>query len=492
MDSTTKTDINPIHIDDINRKPVPEPIDPKAERRVIRKCDLHVVPVLMIICLLAFLDRINIGNARLQGLERDLGMGGNDYNLALFNFFIPYILCEIPCNLIMKKLAPSTWLNSIMALWGLFATGIITICQGFVQDNGALMACRFLFGMFEAGFLPGCVYLISMYYKRYELQWRLTLFFTASILAGAVSGLLAYGMSYMDGIQGYSSWRWIFILEGIATVVVAVTAKFFIVDWPDKARFLSDAERAILQSRLQSDQGAYRMDRLDKVAGKRIAADVKIYLGTIMYLGVLNTGYAASFFTPTLLNEMGWTSLEAQIMSVPVYIVAAVLTLCMALLSDRLQHRFGCAMTGCLIATVGYSILLAQDFVSTGVKYFAIFAVVGGGYIAQPIMIGWLSNNMSGHYKQAIASAVQIGFGNCGGFVASNVFIQSESPHYRSGYGTSLGLIWVTGFASIIMFVMLVRENRKRERGERDHMLRLDQHEADNLGDAHPHFRFTY
>ncbi|KAL2823556.1 major facilitator superfamily domain-containing protein [Aspergillus cavernicola] len=482
-----KTDIEPMHIDDVNAKPQPEPVDPKVERRVIRKCDLHVVPVLMVLYLLAFLDRINIGNARLQGLERDLGMTGNDYNLALFIFFIPYILCEIPCNLIMKKLAPSTWLSSIMALWG-----IITICQGFVQNHGALMACRFLIGVFEAGFLPGCVYLISMYYKRYELQWRLTLFFTASILAGAVSGLLAYGMSYMDGMRGYSSWRWIFILEGIATVFVAVISKFFIVDWPDKARFLTDAERAILQSRLQSDQGVYRMDRLDRSAVMLILKDVKIYLGTIMYLGVVNTGYAGSFFTPTILNEMGWDSLDAQIMSVPVYIVAAVLTLCTALLSDRFKHRFGFAILGCLIATVGYSILLAQEGVPTGAKYFALFAIVGGGFIAQPILIGWLSNNMSGHYKQAIASAVQIGFGNCGGFVASNIFIQAEAPLYRSGYGTSLGLVSLCALAAIVMVVMLARENRRREQGGRDYVLGLDQREVENLGDAHPHFRFTY
>lgn len=115
-------DIELKHIDDVDAdtKPQPEALDLKTERRVIWKCDIHVVPVLMVLYLLAFLDRINIGNARLQGLEADLGMEGNDYNLALFIFFIPYILCEIPCNLTMKRLAPSTWLSSIMALWGAF------------------------------------------------------------------------------------------------------------------------------------------------------------------------------------------------------------------------------------------------------------------------------------------------------------------------------------------------------------------------------------
>lgn len=119
MDSdVVKPDLEKSHIDHVDTEVVTAPLDPKRERRLVRKCDLHVVPVLMVLYLLAFLDRINIGNAKLQGLEEDLGMVGNDYNIALSIFFIPYILCEIPSNLIMRKVAPSTWISSIMALWG--------------------------------------------------------------------------------------------------------------------------------------------------------------------------------------------------------------------------------------------------------------------------------------------------------------------------------------------------------------------------------------
>ncbi|KAJ5192666.1 hypothetical protein N7449_008808 [Penicillium cf. viridicatum] len=218
-------------------------------------------------------------------------------------------------------------------------------------------------------------------------------------------------LSYMDGIQAYSSWRWVFILEGIATVVIALIARLFIVDWPETANFLSEREREILLARLRSDQQQFRMDRLDKQAVRRILYDKKIYLGTLMYLGVLNTGYAASFFTPSILRDMGWTSLMAQVMSIPVYVVAAITTLCMSLLNDKSRHRFGFSLTGCAIATLGYALLLAQQSLSTGVNYFALFAITAGGFVAQPILIGWQSNNMSGHYKQAIASAVQIGFG---------------------------------------------------------------------------------
>lgn len=179
-------------------------------------------------------------------------------------------------------------------------------------------------------------------------------------------------------------------------------------------------------------------------------------------------------------------------MSVPVYIAAAVLTLFTALASDRLEHRFLFALGGCLIATVGYIIFLIQIQVPTGAKYLALFAVTGGGFIAQPIFIGWLSNNMSGHYKQAVASAVQIGFGSCGGLVASNIFLASEAPLYQTGYGTYLGFIWMSLLSSIGFLLVLWCENRKREQGKRDYVLDFNRDEIDNLGDDHPHFRFTY
>ncbi|KAL3468723.1 major facilitator superfamily domain-containing protein, partial [Aspergillus californicus] len=413
------------------------PIPPDLEKKVLRKCDLHVVPILTILFLFAFLDRINIGNARLLGLEDELQMEGHQYNIALFVFFIPYILFEVPSNMLLKHVSPSTWLSGIMAAWG-----VVTVCQGLTRSFGGLLACRVVIGALEAGFMPGSVYLINMYYQRHELQWRLNFFFSASILAGAVSGFLAYGIGNMEGIAGYRSWRWIFILEGIATVIVAIIAKFIIVDWPESAAFLNGEERAVLLRRLAEDQGEAQMNTLDKKSMKRTFSDPKIYLGPIMYFGIVNTGYAVSFFTPTILSQLGWTSLRAQIMSVPIYAAAMVITLSTAYLSDYLKHRYAFTLAGCLIATMGYTILLNQSSVPVGARYFALFAVTGGGYLTQPILMGWLSNNMAGHYKQSIASAMQIGFGNCGGLVASNVFFDSEAPGYRTGFGVSLGMVW--------------------------------------------------
>lgn len=211
-----------------------------------------------------------------------------------------------------------------------------------------------------------------------------------------------------------------------------------------------------------------------------------------MYFGIVNTGYATSFFTPTILKQLGWTSVRAQVMSIPIYIVATAIALATAFASDRLRHRFAFTLTGCIIATLGYILLICQTSVPVGARYFALYAITGGGYMTQPILMGWLSNNMSGHYKQSIASAMQIGFGNCGGLVASNVFFDSEAPTYATGFGVSLGMVWICGVACVVFFAYLHRENRMREQGKRDHRYQWPREELENLGDDHPSFRFTY
>ncbi|ODH50390.1 hypothetical protein GX48_03505 [Paracoccidioides brasiliensis] len=464
-----------------------ESIDRTAEKKLVWKCDLHVVPVLSFLMSLAFLDRINIGNARLQGLERDLGMSGHDFNIALFIFFVPYMICEVPSNIILKNVSPSTWLSSVMLGWGL-----VTTLQGVTSSFAGLLVCRVFLGIFEAGFVPGCVYLISMYYKRHELQTRLNFFVSCSIMAGSLSGILAYAIARMDGARGYSGWRWIFILEGVATVVAAVFSKFLIPEWPEKAKFLAEDERKLLLDRLASETENVKMNRLDKNAMKRAFTDVKIYMGIVMYIGIVNTGYSVSFFTPTILNQLGWTALNAQLMAVPIFASGACSAMLTAIISDHLKHRFAFTMLGCVITTVGYIILLCQQSVSPGVCYFAVLTISAGAFMAHPITIAWLNNNVGGHYKRGISAAMQIGLGNSGGLIASNLFFPSEAPRYPTGFRTSLALVWVCAVTCIAFFLYLYRENRLRDEGFRDHLLLLPEDEVDNLGDDHPSFRFTY
>ena len=211
-----------------------------------------------------------------------------------------------------------------------------------------------------------------------------------------------------------------------------------------------------------------------------------------MYLGVTNAGYSTSFFMPTILKELGWTAMKAQIFTIPVYIVATIISLSAAYISDRVRHRYAFAMFGIVINSIGFIVLLAQRYVPVGGRYLAVYLITAGGYITQPITLVWLSNNMGGHYKRSINSAMQIGFGNCGGLIASNIFISNQQPAYLVGYGVSLGLMWVCGAACTALLLGMRLENHKRERGKRDHRLNLPDQERKNLGDDHPGFRFVY
>lgn len=217
----------------------------------------------------------------------------------------------------------------------------------------------------------------------------------------------------MAGIQGYNGWRWIFIIEGLLTSVIAIVSKFLIVDWPETAKFLNEDERALLLARLATDQGEASMNRLDKRAAKRAFGDWKVYVAVFMYMGPVTTGYAGSFFIPTIITELGYKAQAAQVRSIPIFVVATVCSLIAAVASDKLKHRFSFTIGGVLVGSIGYIMLLAQSGLSAGVKYFALFLIVSGGYICQPVCLAWISNNMGGHYKRSVSSAMQSKFLFC-------------------------------------------------------------------------------
>jgi len=409
-------------------------------------------------------------------------------------FFVPYILLEVPSNIILKKIRPSMWLGGMMFFWG-----ITTMCQGFVTSYAGLLVCRIFLGIFEAGVFPGAAYLIGMYYKRFELQKRLVFFFSSSLVAGAFGGLLAFALVKMDALRGYAGWRWIFIIEGIATAAVAIVAFFTIADWPEQVKFLTVREKALVAYRLANDghTGVARMDTLNGFAVKRIFSDWKIWCATAIYICVTTTGYSTAFFIPTILNEFGYTPSETQLHTIPVYAVGAFLTLFCAWWSDRIQHRYAFTICGVALATIGYIILLCQGPLKEvhrmpiGVRYLAIFLITSGNYITQPLAVVWLANNMSGHYKRSFGAALQIGIGNVGGIIGSNIYLVKEAPMYKTGYGTGMAMLLFGGLCCTIFYFGMMWENKIRDRGGRDYRLSLPAKEVKNLGDDHPEFRFN-
>jgi hypothetical protein len=204
---------------------------------------------------------------------------------------------------------------------------------------------------------------------------------------------------------------------------------------------------------------------------------------------VTTTGYATNFFMPTILTQLGWRAADAQLHTIPIYGVGFIVTLACSWWSDRIQHRYAFTVVGLTIACIGYVVLLCEAHVSIGARYTALFLVNVGNYITQPLAVVWLANNIGGHYKRAFSTALQIGLGNIGGIIGSNIFLANEAPRYPTGYGTGLGLLLLGIVLCTAFWQGLKLENKKRDRGERDYRLSLP--EVENLGDDHPEFRYN-
>ncbi|KAL6864648.1 MFS general substrate transporter [Trichoderma novae-zelandiae] len=462
-------------------------IDSEAERRLVRKLDLIIFPTFFVIYMMSFLDRINISNARIQGMVEDLDLTGNRFNIALFTYYISYILLEVPSNMVIKRFRPSLYLSTLMFCWG-----IINMCMGFVHSYSSLIGLRFLLGIFEAGVLPGIIYVTSMYYKRHEYQKRMSFFFCSTVVAGAFGGILAYAISKLGGQHGFAAWRWIFIIEGAITSTIAISSAFIIIDWPEQTRYLNAEEKELLRRRLAADvDESCRMDVLNKASFKRIMSDYKIWLGALVYMGVGVPGLSGTFFLPTILLEFNWKAQEAQVRTIPVYVLAGGTMLIGAWASDKIRHRFGFFVAGTSMVTIGYGMLLAQEGKSRDYKFGAVFLVFGGAYMVTPMALAWLQNNLSGHWKRSFGSSIQVTIGNIAGIIGSNIYLANEAPTYVTGYSISLAMMWLGMISATILFLLMWRENRKRDAGERDDRLSLPEDVKTNLGDDYPTFRFT-
>ena len=235
-----------------------------AEAALRRKLDLYIVPPVALLYLFCFIDRSNIGNARLAGLEKDLHLHGYDFNTMLTIFYISYIIFDVPSNIACKVVGPAIWLPGLT-----LGFGITTIAMAFVTDLASISGVRFLLGLFEAGMLPGIAYYLSRWYRRSELSFRLAMYIVTAPLAGAFGGLLASAILTLDHVGSVKGWRMIFLIEGIITCGIAILTFFVLVDRPDTARFLTLQQRDLAVSRVKSERTAAN-ELLDNLGSTKV------------------------------------------------------------------------------------------------------------------------------------------------------------------------------------------------------------------------------
>ncbi|KAK4174514.1 major facilitator superfamily domain-containing protein [Triangularia setosa] len=459
----------------------------EVDRKLLWKLDKKLMPWLCFLYLLAFLDRTNIGNAKIAGLSEDLGLTISSYNATLTIFFVSYAVFEPVTNIMLKRYRPSVFIPIIMVLWGASMLGM-----GFVKNWSGLMAARWFLGLTEAGLFPGVNYYLSCWYKRSEFGLRAAVFFSAAALSGSFGGLLAAAIENMHGICGLAGWAWIFILEGLLTIIVGIMSFWLVYDFPTEAKFLSEVDRARVVRRLKFDkQSSAESEKYDNSALWESLKDWKMWLGMVIYMGCDMPLYAFSLFLPTIISDMGWNTsvIRAQLMSVPPYAAAAILTVMIGFIADRTRQRGLCNIVVSVFGVVGFTMLLASE--DAAVKYVGTFLGALGIYPCISNTISWMANNTEGVYKRGVVMGFVIGWGNLNGVVSSNIFF--NGPRFVEGHAVIIAYMAVFLFGgSVLMTVLLRRENAKRLRGERDYMVAgMSEKEMEILGDRRPDFIYT-
>ncbi|KAJ9157860.1 Major facilitator superfamily transporter [Pleurostoma richardsiae] len=474
------------------REPDDHDMTPEEEARMVRKLDLHIFPILICLYILSFLDRVNIGNARLYHLERDLGLHGNEYQLCVSMLFVTYVTFELPTNLVLKMVQPKRFIPAISIGWG-----IVSMCTGFVQNKGQLIAMRLLLGIFEAGYFPAICFYLTFFYRRRELAVRIFFLFAASAVSGSCGGLIGYAIGHMDGIQGYSAWRWLMILEGIPTTILGCVAYFVLANDPYDAKYLSEREKSFTPVRRRLDGTHLGMegekDRIDWQQCLEAWKDWKVWTLATAQIGVTVMLYGYSTFLPTIINALGYSGIHTNLLTIPCYACGAVVYLIVAKLSDRTGYRGYFAVAGCAVACTGYAILLGTPQYGAGAQYAGCIIVACGLYVAVGIPISWMPNNLPSHYKRAAGQGTSMTLGNCAGIFSSFLYRTQDAPRYRLGHGVTLGFVFWSGCMFLMTALLLRRENKKRNRGERDHVLvGKTPEEVARLGDYHPEYRYLY
>lgn len=440
----------------------------KLTRSILFKLDTRILPILALLFLCSFLDRTNVGNAKILGLQNDLNITGHQYDIGLTVFYLTYICSELPSNLIIKKASPKIWLPTLTMVWG-----IITMCLGFVRNFAGFVAVRAILGVAEGGLLPGMVLYLSFFYKRSDLALRIGLFYTAASLSGAFGGLLARGLAAIGPRGGLEGWRWIMIIEGLLTFACGALSYLCLPNNIETAAFLTVEERQFARERMQLDnlsvpegtiEAEHEAFRWSEVV--RGVLDLKMWLSATAYFAILSGLYSFGLFLPTIIKESGFAddANKVQLWTVIPYAVAAVITVIVALISDRLQLR-GVIMLFILpIAIAGYGAI--ANIESARVKYGMTFLMATGMYSSVPCILVWNSNNSAGHYKRATTSAMQLAIANCGGFVATFNYPDKDKPDYHRGHTIVLGLLIFAWVMILLNVLYCAKINRDKAQGK--------------------------
>ncbi|KAF4950176.1 hypothetical protein FSARC_13282 [Fusarium sarcochroum] len=449
-------------------------------QKLVRKVDWHVLPQLIIIYLMSYVDRTNVGNAKLFGAIPDMGMTGQDWNTALSVFFVTYAAGD---------LVTGTLGNRVLGL-----DILIDAKQQSWVDSISLL------GFFEAGIFPGCSFILTYWYSPAEIHSRMTIFYCGASAAGAFSGLLAYGIGHLDYTWGYRGWRFIYCIEGLFSLLLAIVGFWVLNDTPAKVtKWLTPEEKKflILRNRYAAggETGIAEKEEFSWKAAKDAFTSFHIYAVALMEFTLCVTVYGYSFILPTIISNLGYTAANAQAMTAPPYIFACIVTVFSGWAADRYKQRMLSVVLPNSLAACGFIIMMVTSRYPhlPGVTLLGVFLTTAGLYPISPAVTAWIALNCAGSMKRAVGIGAMISFSQLGGIVGSNIYIAGQSPTYPVGFGISLGMLVVFGIIwPIIYYFMLKGINKKRAAIPIEEVqAKYSEQQLSEMGDRSPLFRYS-
>ncbi|KIN03239.1 hypothetical protein OIDMADRAFT_40836 [Oidiodendron maius Zn] len=433
-------------------------------RDTSRKIDLRLIPILGALYAISGIDRANLAVALLAGMGEELKFTeGSRYSIALLIFFVPYFIFEIPSNIILRRVGAARWLSFLSFGWGVSILG-----SGFARSWTVIVGIRILVGTFEAGFVPGCLCLISCWYDRYQVQKRISVFYAISLLAGGFGNILAYGAMKIHA-GGFLGWRWIFIVEGLIPIALAPLGYWLIVDFPDKVHmsrlpFLTAEQVQITKDRLDSDRGDAQYIKVTRKTIFRVLRMWQIWVYSFQFMCAGIGVYAFAYFTPLILQGLGFNETKIYLLSAPPNIAAIPYAFGLSYIADKTKMRGPFVVLHAVVTLVG--LMITAYTKQNAVRYFGIFLGTCGSNGNLPTILAWQANNIRGQDIRLVASGFQVAAGAIGGIYASTTFIEKQAPEYHGG-------IWATTAAqfALIASVALITIHHRRANKQADHSL---------------------
>ncbi|WP_437748203.1 MFS transporter [Enterobacter mori] len=422
------------------------------EQRVMRKITLRIVPFIMLLYFIAFLDRVNIGFAALT-MNEELGFSPAVFGFGAGIFFLGYFLFEVPSNLILHKVGARIWIARVMITWGL-----VSGAMAFVQGTTSFYTLRFLLGVAEAGFFPGIILYLSYWFPAQKRAQVTAIFMAAAPISTALGSPVSAALLEMHGLMGFAGWQWMFVLEAVPAVVLGVVVLFWLTDRPEKAKWLNNEERGWLIATLTRENAAKQATAQHSVwkglLDKRVLALSLVYFGTSAGL------YTLGIWSPQIIKTLGISSMSVGLLNVIPAVIAVCAMVLWARHSDKTSERSLHVIGACLLAAVG--LFMAGNAATIVGVIFALTIVNCGISASKPPLWSMPTLFLSGSAAAAGIATIN-SLGNLGGFVGPFMIglIKQQTGSYTWGLWFVAGLL----ILSSLVVLWLSASARKAQAG---------------------------